>query len=456
MNIESELTYEQALKLADDIVLKVTAKHLSDIELEVFKGSWEGKRYEEIAQQLHVTTEHVNNNVGYGLWQKLSKGLGETITKRSFRLPLQREWEKRFLSQEALLTRTLPLEPEIDNHLQQAGWQDSDFYIVERPQEEERCYGEVLKPGCLLRIKAPWQTGKTLLMSKILHYVAQHNYRTVALNVRDAEPTDFMHLDNFLQWFCTTTAVMLELEQPVDEHWRKSIGNNKTKCRSYFEKYVLLGDNPLVLALDEVDRIFPYQEIASEFLGILRTWHEDAKVRPLWRQMRLVVLHSEIYKEVDINQSPFNAGYELVLTDFNQKQVLALAQRHGLPWAQTQVTELMEMVGGHPYLVSQALLVLVRKDINLEELLQTAPTASGIYHRHLERHWKNLRENKELAIAFKKVVFASMPIGFDCELNQDVGKKLSDLGLVKIDNRRVTPSYELYRLYFSDRFAVDA
>jgi hypothetical protein len=90
---------------------------------------------------------------------------------------------------------------------------------------------------------------------------------------------------------------------------------------------------PLALALDEVDRVFPIREIASEFLGMLRTWHEDAKTRQLWRQLRLVVLHSEIYTEVDINQSPFNAGYEVILTDFNQEQVLSLAQRYGLDFA---------------------------------------------------------------------------------------------------------------------------
>jgi hypothetical protein len=160
---------------------------------------------------------------------------------------------------------------------------------------------------------------------------------------------DFTNLDKFLQWFCTIFADRLELTTSVEEHWRKSIGNSKIKCRSYFEKYLLPGDSPLALALDEVDRIFPIREIASEFLGMLRTWHEDAKTRQLWRQLRLVVLHSEIYTEIDITQSPFNAGCEMTLTDFNQEQVLDLAQRYGLEWDTARVTQLMAMVGGHPY-----------------------------------------------------------------------------------------------------------
>ena len=328
---------------------------------------------------------------------------------------------------------------------------DFAFY-VERPPIEERCYSEILKPGCLLRIKAPWQTGKTELMSRLINYVEQKGYRTVVLNLRDATQEDFTNLDNFLQWFCTIFADRLELTTSVEEHWRKSIGNSKIKCRSYFEKYLLPGNNPLALALDEVDRIFPIREIASEFLGMLRTWHEDAKTRQLWRQLRLVVLHSEIYTEVDINQSPFNAGCEMTLTDFNQEQVLSLAQRYGLEWDTARVTQLMAMVGGHPYLVGEALKQIAQQYTTLEELLRTSHTARGVYNRHLERHWRNLQSNSELACAFQKIVLANSPVEFNSQLNQSMAVKLNDLGLVKLSSNNAIPRYKLYRQYFCDRF----
>ncbi|MBD1935599.1 MULTISPECIES: AAA-like domain-containing protein [Cyanophyceae] len=330
--------------------------------------------------------------------------------------------------------------------------QGMDFaFYVERPPIEERCYSEILKPGCLLRIKAPWQTGKTELMSRLINYVEQKGYRTVVLNLRDATQEDFTNLDNFLQWFCTIFADRLELTTSVEEHWRKSIGNSKIKCRSYFEKYLLPGDSPLALALDEVDRIFPIREIASEFLGMLRTWHEDAKTRQLWRQLRLVVLHSEIYTEIDINQSPFNAGCEMTLTDFNQEQVLSLAQRYGLEWDTARVTQLMAMVGGHPYLVGEALKQIAQQYTTLEELLQTSHTARGVYSRHLERHWRNLQSNPELACAFQKIVLANSPVEFNSQLNQSMAVKLNDLGLVKLLSNNAIPRYELYRQYFRDR-----
>ncbi|BAY42389.1 hypothetical protein NIES2111_68120 (plasmid) [Nostoc sp. NIES-2111] len=337
-------------------------------------------------------------------------------------------------------------------HLSAVEAQVIDTFYVERPPIEERCYLEILKPGCLLRIKAPWQTGKTELMSRLIHYIEKKGYRTAALNLRDATQEDFTNLDKFLQWFCTILADRFALTTSVEEHWRKSIGNPKIKCRSYFEKYLLLGESPLALALDEVDRIFPNREIASEFLGMLRTWHEDAKTRQVWRQLRLIVLHSEIYTEVDINQSPFNAGYEVVLTDFNQEQVLSLVQRYGLSFDIAKVTQLMAIVGGHPYLVAEALNQIRQQDITVEEVLQTSHTAWGIYSRHLERHWRNLQSNSELACAFKKIVLANSPVEFNSELNQSIAIKLNDLGLVKLSSNSVTPRYELYRQYFCDRF----
>jgi hypothetical protein len=184
---------------------------------------------------------------------------------------------------------------------------------------------------------------------------------------------------------------------------------------------------------------------------MLRTWHEDAKTRQLWGQLRLVVLHTEVYRELDINQSPFNAGIEIKLTDLNQNQVLSLAQQYGLDWGAAKVKQLMDVVGGHPYLVKEALEQVRRQDITLEQLLQSAPTISGIYRDHLGRHWRNLQQDSQLAQAFKKVVTANAPVELNSELNADIAVKLDDLGLVKLQSNRVMPRYELYRQYFCDR-----
>ena len=437
---ESEFNWEVALEFADKLVYESTGFHLKDIETTVLQASWEGVTYPQMAENYGYSSEYLNKDVGNKLWNKLSKALGkgEKVSKHNFKEALKRAW-KGHTSNIDRIERSL-----------QVSKQPRSSVYVERPPVEERCFSEILQPGCLLRIKAPLQMGKTELMSRILHYSGEQEYRIVELNLRDSTKEDFSSLDSFLQWFCTSISEILLLDSSVAQHWSKSLGNSKIKCRTYFEKY-LLGDSPLVLALDEVDKIFPYPEIAGEFLGVLRTWHEDAKTRPKWRQLRLVILHTQAYTELDINQSPFNAGTEITLPDFTPEQVLHLAQQYGLKWDITQVMQLMEMVGGHPYLVGEALKQLVQENISLEEVLQTASTAWGIYRYHLQKHAQNLAAHSQLTAAINKVVLADIPVEFDSLLNQDTAVKLHDLGLVKLSQKNATPRYKLYREYFRQR-----
>lgn len=73
MNPESELSWEEIQNLVNMLVLRHTGKHLSDIEIEVLRGAWQGKSYEEIAEQLFRSVSYINKDVGYRLWKKLSE-----------------------------------------------------------------------------------------------------------------------------------------------------------------------------------------------------------------------------------------------------------------------------------------------------------------------------------------------------------------------------------------------
>ncbi|MEQ9621368.1 AAA-like domain-containing protein [Coleofasciculus chthonoplastes] len=323
--------------------------------------------------------------------------------------------------------------------------------IYSEPGILPTCYREILKPGCLLRIKAPWKMGKTELMSRVLNYAADQGYRAVSLNLRDATATDFQDLNRFLQWFCTSVTLSLNQESlsdnPVAEHWQKSIGNSKNKCKTYFEKHLLPGDSCLVLGLDEVDRIFPYSEIAGEFLGMLRTRHEDAKTRPIWGKLRQVLVYTEDYRELDINQSPFNTGLPIALPELSREQVQELAQHYGLDWQGDQVNRLMAMVGGQPYLVQEAIKQIGQKLVTLEDVLVMAATPRGIYRDYLLMYEQKLHQLPELVAVFNQVVGVNHPV----RLNPEVADVLENLGLVRWEGDGVSPRYELFRQYFGSR-----
>ncbi len=448
MYYQSEFTWEQASGLVNTLILEVTLKHLSDAEVQVLRGSWEGKTYNAIAKEYHLSRRRIEE-IGEDLWDKLSNALGEQVKKTNFRQALQRQWEKSTLPISSTFVKPSPPQKEKEASIAKA----IDLY-QERFPIETRCYQQICQPGALLRIKASLQMGKTELMSKVMHHAQQQGYRTVVLNLRYASKEDFNNLDKFLQWFITSIALELELLQQVEEYWGRSHHNSKIKCRKCFERYLLPGDQPLAIALDEVDRLFPYQEIAGEFLGMLRIWHEEAKTSELWAQLRLVKLHTEVYTHLNINQSPFNAGYEIKLRDFNPQEVLPLALKYGLQWDNSQVEQLRAMVGGHPYLVVKALQMIAGEEMSLEQLLQTAPTASSTYRNYLERLWQQLQSNLQLHQALQTIMLADAPLEFNSQLNLDEAVKLYDLGLVELHNNCVMPRYELYRQYFRKRWSA--
>ncbi|HBB35452.1 MAG TPA: serine/threonine protein kinase [Cyanobacteria bacterium UBA9273] len=436
------MNFEEALQAANEAFFAHTKRYLSDVEVTLLRGAWQNHTYHEMSENTEYTANYLQRTVGPKLWKQLSDALGEPVSKTNFREAFKRKLPP--LSRTATptpsaLTIEFPNKPVA---------LDSPFY-VERPPIESDCYEVILQPGALIRIKAPQQMGKTSLLYRILALAAQQGYRTVRLNLREAEGTVFSHLDKFLRWLCANVSLQLDLPNQLDHYWNEAVIGSMVSCKTYFQAYLLHKiESPLVLALDEVDQVFEYPDIAKYFFPMLRSWHEEANNREIWQRLRLVVVHStEVYIPLNINQSPFNVGLPVELTEFTHKQVANLATRHHLPWQDEQVQQLMVMVGGHPYLVRLALYHLARQDVTLSVLLQDAPTDAGIYSDYLRRHLVTLKQHPELAAALKQVVTATKPV----RLDTIQAYQLHSMGLIQRQGDHVMPSCELYRQYFRDR-----
>lgn len=324
---------------------------------------------------------------------------------------------------------------------------DSMLY-VERPPIEAHCYETIVKPGALIRIKAPRQMGKSSLMLRILNHAVEQGYRATSLNLQSAGGQVFSSLDQFLYWLCSRVTRKLNLTDRVDQYWQGELGSND-KCTDYFELYLLPElEHPLFLGLDEVDEVFKHPTIASDFFGLLRAWHEESKTNPVWQNLRLVITHSkEVYIPLHISQSPFNVGVPIDLPPLNRMQVEDLIDRHGLQWSDAEIDALMTMMGGHPYLVRVALYYIACGEITLERLLEVAPTEEWVYGEHLRRHLLNLEEDPELVAAIKQVVSADVPV----RIRTGEAFKLFSMGLVRFQGNDVIPLCKLYRQYFLER-----
>ena len=357
--------------------------------------------------------------------------------------------ESRKLEPVSLVTPPLPVSrSSLDLDVPEGQVPLESLLYIERPPIEARCYETIVDPGALIRIKAPRQMGKSSLMLRILNYAIEQGTQTASLNFQLVDRESLSSLDLFLQWFCNSITWELNLDDRLADYWKGTF-SPKNKCTNYFQRYLLPElQRPIVLCLDEVDQVFEYPTIATDFFGMLRAWHEDAKIKPIWKNLRLVIVHSkEVYIPLNINQSPFNVGVPIELPPLNRMQVEDLIDRHGLNWSAAEVEALIAMVGGHPYLVRVALYHVARGEITLERLLQVAPTEEWAYGEHLRRHLLNLEEDPKLVAAIKQVVSARVPV----RLKTGEAFKLFSMGLVRFQGNDVIPLCNLYRQYFLER-----
>jgi AAA-like domain len=421
-----------------------------------------GYKYQEMANISSYTTAYIKE-LGSQLWQDLSTAMGERVTKKNLHLLLKQcknETNQNYFVQEQLsseITAKLSqLRVELLQFPNDALSLDSPCYI-KHFLIEDQIYKELQQPGGIIRVKAPQHFGKTSLLHRLSVFASEQKYKSVYLNFQEADETIFTSLDRFLRWFCINITTQLALKANLNDHWDEDIGS-KVSCRVYFEKYLLQQlDCPLVLLLDEVNRVFEHPNIALDFLPMLRSWHERAKNVQTWQKLRIVVAHAtEIYVPLRLNQSPFNVGLPITLPQFTIAQVQELAACYGLDWQNNKGIEdamlLQSMVGGHPYLTHLAIyyLYLQKGEITLKELLETAPTQSGIYRHHLQNYLAMLENEPDLKVALGEVVMANESV----RLNAIAAYKLESLGLIQLKGDVARVSCELYSLYFRQQLQV--
>ena len=331
---------------------------------------------------------------------------------------------------------------------------DSHVYIKRPPLEAFAC-AEIARPGSLLRIKAARQMGKSSLLLRVIDHAKTLGYKACKIDFLQAEKSNFAELNNLLRWFSYLTAQQLGVSPDLDDWWDKEVGS-KVSCTLYFENHLLQQiDRPIVLVINEVNRVFEHEEVAGDFLSLLRFWHELAQRSPLWQNLRLVLAYcTEVYVPLKLEQSPFNVGQQLKLPPFTTTQVNELATRYELPehlgaTYDPFVQELMTLVGGHPYLVHTVIARVRSTPSDPLGLLAEAAQSGGIFGEYLRRTHAAVRYQPDLNQILQQLVQA--PEGL--KLPSQLAYQLDTLGIVQYDSERCRLSCELFQRYFAKEFA---
>ena len=327
---------------------------------------------------------------------------------------------------------------------------DSPFYIY-RAKIEQRCAQEILKPGALIRIKAPRQFGKTSLMAQTLSHARDRGLRTSVVNLQGLDCQVLQDPDRFLQWFCAVVAKDLGLPNELASRWDDLFGSSYS-CSEYFETYLLpAAASPLLLVLEELDELFAYPEVATDFFGMLRSWYEQGRYgleqRAIWTNLRLAIIHStEVWLPLTLHQSPFNVGLLVELPNFNLVEVEQLTSRYGLNPSDIYAQAMFSLVGGHPYLSQLCLFYLAQGELSVGDLSSEAIAYHTIFNSYLRRQLQLMEQDPGLLEAMQQV--ARNPAGI--ELPHQSAYRLQGLGAITLKERLAVPSCELYRQYFAD------
>lgn len=322
-----------------------------------------------------------------------------------------------------------------------------DKFYLER-QGDARLKREVIREGTTITIRASRQTGKSSLLVRGVNYARKNGAKVVHYDLQRTDAKRLATPDIFLRDLAELIVRKLKLDvTEVENFWGSSLGP-QDKLTNLMEDYVLPEvDTPIVLALDEVDRLLRTTSAYSDFFALLRFWHNSRASEEQWNKFNLVlVISTEPYLLIsNIHESPFNVGHRIYLEDFNEDQVRDLNQRHGSPVSNDDFPQLMDLLGGQPYLTRQALYTLTVEQLAWAELRQQAVLDHGPFGEHLRRQQWLLNQEPTLRVAFKQIIEHNT-----CE-DESARFRLLQAGLIKGSGDVYTCRCNLYSLFFGDK-----
>ena len=333
--------------------------------------------------------------------------------------------------------------PAADPRLETGAMKPGSPYYVRRATDDaaER---ELLREGVTLVAKGPRQSGKSSLLARVCAFGREKGRPVCYIDFQLLDLAQLNSLGTLLR--CVAWKICRSLRTAIrPEPWDEMLGD-KEMITSFIEDAVLGEPGPASLFIfDEVDRVFdfPYRD---DFFALIRAWHNRRATQSRWEHLDLVLAHSTdpaLWIQ-DVHQSPFNVGEHLELQDFEDTEVAELARRYGLMLdADDGLAKLMELVGGHPYLVRQALYVLATRRWSLSRLSDASLDEKGPFGDHLRQLGWRLHQNEGLRAAMRQILRHG-----SCEGERDF-QRLHAAGLVRgASCQAAAMRCELYERYF--------
>lgn len=319
------------------------------------------------------------------------------------------------------------------------------FYVVRK--EDNKLNEAVTDWGETVTIQAPRQAGKTSMLVRALSHAENEGLKTIFLDFQGIGPEPLQKKDSFLHLIAKKVAFETGVsEQLFSELWERDLLSQE-KITALFNEVVLpKQENPLVLAIDEADKLLEtdyYQDV----FGLIRSWHNKRARNEEWEKLNIVlVISTEPYMLIDdISQSPFNVGLRLDLHDLKEPELAWLNKTHGSPLNDQELLQAYSLLGGQPYLLRKLFYELVKEKTSFSEICQHSREDEGPFGDHLRRHLWQLKDKKELSKTLLQI------IKYGHGDDDQALLRLSKVGLIRQTSNGYQPRCNLYADYYGEK-----
>jgi DNA-binding SARP family transcriptional activator len=280
-------------------------------------------------------------------------------------------------------------------------------YYIER-DSDAALHAAIRRHDSIVRIEGSRQTGKTSLLARGLEMARMDGTAVAAVDFQMLDAADLASATSLLQAVARALCEQLDLTMSPAQHWDALLAP-KANFHSYVRNEVVRKvETPIVCAIDEADRIFE-RDYRSDVFGLFRSWHNARALdtRAPWRRFTLVMAYAaESHMLIpNLDESPFNVGTQIAMQDFTHEEVAELNRRHGQPLHDaTELSRLMALVGGHPYLVQRCFYELKAGNADIARIEAEAGREINLFSDHLHRITRLVSQAPEYVQAVQTVL----------------------------------------------------